>query len=485
MILLTGATGYVGGELLRALEGEGRSLRCLARRPESLRSRVGLGTEVIRGDLLRPETLGPALEGVRCAFYLVHSMDASAGFEELDRRAARGFAEAARTAGLARIVYLGGLGDASRGLSAHLRSRQEVGDLLRGSGATVVELRASIVIGCGSLSFEMIRALVERLPVMMTPRWVATPAQPIGIDDLLAYLIAAIDLPLEESRIFEIGGAQVLSYGDLMQAYAGRRGLRRWMIPVPILTPRLSSLWLGLVTPYYARVGRRLVGSLRNPTVVSDGSALRAFRVAPAGAGQAIDRALESEERLFATTPWSRLILRATRARGTGGVLFGTRIVDHRATDAPVPPADLFAAIERIGGRRGYYYGDVLWRLRGWIDRLVGGIGFGRGRRDPERLVVGDAVDFWRVEALEPGRRLRLAAEMKVPGRAWLEFEVEPREGGARLHQTAVFAPKGLLGILYWYSLYLLHGLVFRGTMAGLVREARSTRRRGGGSAAR
>jgi uncharacterized protein YbjT (DUF2867 family) len=294
MVLLTGATGYVGGRLLPLLESEGFLVRCLARKPERLRNLAFGTTEVVEGDLLQAESLRPAMTGIDAAFYLVHSMGSGTGFEEADRQAARNFAKAAEESGIRHIIYLGGLGESSEELSPHLRSRQEVGEILRSSGLPVTELRASIVLGAGSLSFEMIRALTERLPVMITPRWVDVQAQPIAIDDLLAYLLEALKTPDGSSRTYEIGGADRVSYGDLMREYAKQRGLRRWMIPVPVLTPRLSGLWLGLVTPLHAKVGRKLVESIRNPTVVQDDSALRHFQVEPVGFSEAIRRALEA-----------------------------------------------------------------------------------------------------------------------------------------------------------------------------------------------
>jgi uncharacterized protein YbjT (DUF2867 family) len=470
-VLLTGATGYVGGRLLRALEDRGHRVRCLARKPEHLASRIAPRTEVVAGDVVSGEGLTEALSGVEVAYYLVHSMGSPGGFEDEDRRAARNFGDAARAAGVRRIVYLGGLADESQELSPHLRSRLEVGSLLRDSGVPVIELRASIVIGSGSLSFEMIRALVEHLPVLVTPRWVAMPAQPIGIDDLLAYLLEALDTESTGSPIYEIGGADSMSYADLMREFARQRGLRRVMLPVPVLTPRLSSLWLGLVTPLYARVGRKLIDSIRHPTVVRNDAARRAFRVVPSDVRTAIARALENEDREFAETRWSDALSASREARlPFGGVRVGRRLVDSREVDLPVPPPRAFAAVRRIGGRTGWYAHDWLWQLRGFLDLLVGGAGMRRGRRDPDRAAVGDTIDCWRVSRFVRDRSLRLAAEMRLPGRAWLEFEVSPREGGSRLRQTAVFEPAGLMGLAYWYGIYPLHALVFRGMLQGIAR---------------
>ena len=470
-VLLTGATGYVGGRLRRLLEARGTELRCLSRTTAGLASRVAATTEVMGGDVLAPETLGPALAGVHTAYYLIHSMGSDEDFEERDRTAARNFAEAARKAGVRRIIYLGGLAHGDD-LSPHLRSRHEVGLVLRESGIPVLELRASVVLGSGSLSFEMIRALVERLPVMITPRWVEVEAQPIAIDDLLEYLLAALDLPLEESRIFEIGGAERVSYGDLMREYARQRGLRRWMIEVPVLTPRLSSLWLGLVTPLYARVGRKLVESIKHPSVVRDTAALEEFAVRPRGMPEAIAAALVNEERELAETNWFDAFSSGGEVRSWAGVRFNNRLVDSRECEVDVSPAEAFTPIRRIGGQTGWYAFDWLWRVRGFLDLLVGGVGVRRGRPDPDELHVGDALDFWRVEAYEPDHLLKLQAEMKLPGRAWLEFEVRPTAGGTTIRQTALFDPVGLLGLAYWYLIYPLHRLVFAGMLRNIARAA-------------
>jgi uncharacterized protein YbjT (DUF2867 family) len=470
-VLLTGGTGYVGGRLLTALAAAGCRVRCLARRPEALRHRAGPRVEVVAGDVQDPVSLAPALAGCEVAYYLVHSMGVGGGFEEADRRAAASFGQAARAAGVRRIIYLGGLGS-GQALSPHLASRQEVGRVLAASGVPTLEFRASIVIGSGSLSFEMIRALVERLPVMVVPRWVRTPTQPIAVEDLIAYLLAALDVDLPESRVFEIGGADVASYEGLMREYARQRGLRRLLLPVPVLSPTLSSLWLGLVTPVYARVGRKLIDSLRNPTIVTDDSARRTFAVRPRGYREAIARALVNEDREIAETRWSDALSAGGLPRGWAGVRFGSRLVDSRAIRVAAPPPVAFEAIARLGGATGWYAADVLWRLRGFLDLLVGGVGLRRGRRDPRHLVVGDAVDFWRVEAVEPGRLLRLAAEMRLPGRAWLVFEIEPDGAGSVIRQTALFDPVGLRGLAYWYALYPVHRVVFGGMLRGIARQA-------------
>lgn len=473
LILLTGGTGYIGGRLLSLLERRGSRLRCLARHPESLRGRVSAATEVVAGDVLDPESLPAAFEGVDTAYYLIHSMGSGRDFERDDRQAAANFAAAAKAAGVRRIIYLGGLGNPRHGLSDHLRSRQETGEVLRASGVQVIEFRASIIIGSGSLSFELIRSLVERLPLMVCPKWVATPAQPIAVEDVLEYLVAALDLADEKSRIFEIGGPDKVCYGDIMREYARQRGLFRAMIPVPVLTPYLSSLWLGLVTPVYARIGRKLVEGLRNPTVVEDPAALEAFPIRPRGLKDAIARAMLNEDREFAETRWADALSSGSHAPAWGGVRFGSRIVDSRTATVDVPAEAAFAPIQRIGGKNGWYCGNWLWQIRGLLDLLVGGVGLRRGRRDAVDLRVGDAVDFWRVESFEPDRLLRLRAEMKLPGRAWLEFEVSRQDGESVIRQTAIFDPVGLPGLVYWYGLYPVHRFVFSGMLKGIVRAAR------------
>lgn len=447
-ILLTGATGYVGGILLRELCARGDSVRCLVRRPEELDVGSLRGVEVVAGDVLDAKSVLAAMTGVKSAYYLVHSMGSSGAFEEQDREAARNFVNAASAAGVDRIVYLGGLGASGEKLSAHLRSRQEVGEILRSTDVRCIEFRASVVIGSGSLSFEMIRALVERLPVMIAPRWVSVASQPIAAADLIAYLAGALQTPCEKSQIYEIGGSDRVSYGGLMKEYARQRGLKRWVISIPLLTPRLSSLWLGLVTPLYYRVGRKLIDSICHETVVEDQSARAAFPIRPRGVREAIAEAIADGERSFLT--------------------------DSRTIHVGVGPEKAFEAIRRIGGATGWYYANWLWKLRGMLDSLAGGVGMRRGRRDPDSLQAGDTVDFWRVEAIEPGHKLRLAAEMKLPGRAWLEFEVTGDATGATIRQTATFDAKGVLGRAYWYSVFPLHEFVFGGMLRGIAERGQS-----------
>jgi uncharacterized protein YbjT (DUF2867 family) len=396
-------------------------------------------------------------------------MNSGGDFAEEDKRAALNFAEAARGAGVRRIVYLGGLGTGR--LSPHLRSRQEVGRILRQSGVPTIEFRASIIIGSGSTSFEMVRALVDRLPVMVTPRWVRIRAQPISVEDVVAYLLAARTLDVPESIVVEIGGADIVSYRGLMEEYARQRGLNRFMVPVPVLTPWLSSLWLGLVTPLYATTGRKLIDSIQHETVVRDPAPAKLFPVTPRGTREAVRRALQNEEREFAATRWNDSVSALNRRSSWGGVRFGSRLIDSQAVVLPAGPDVAFEPIRRIGGRTGWYYGNILWDLRGLLDIFAGGVGRRRGRRSPERLGVGDTVDFWRVEAYEEGRLLRLAAEMKLPGRAWLQFEVSPVDSGSRITQTSTFDPVGVPGLLYWYGLWPVHSFIFRGMLRGIARS--------------
>ncbi|MCA9133959.1 MAG: SDR family oxidoreductase [Planctomycetales bacterium] len=471
-ILLTGATGYIGGRLLPLLTAEGYPVRCLTRRRDALQSKVPPETEIIEGDVLELASLPAAMQGVHTAFYFVHSMGSTADFEAEDRLAAENFGRAAREAAVQRIIYLRGLGNRDPTLSKHLRSRQETGDILRRSEVPVIELRASIVIGSGSLSFEMVRSLTERLPCMICPKWVRVAAQPIAIEDMLSYLLESIELPGQDSKVFEIGGPDQVTYGQIMREYARQRGLRRLMIPVPLLTPFLSSLWLGLVTPLYARVGRKMIDSMKNATVVSSNLAETAFRVKPRGVSAAIARALLNEDREFAATRWSDALSAAGKPLAWGGVRFGSRLVDSRTAELAVPPAVAFAPIQRIGGQQGWYYANWAWHVRGLLDLLVGGVGVRRGRRHPHELHVGDALDFWRVEAFEADRLLRLRAEMKLPGRAWLEFEVSGEGRHSTIVQTAIFEPVGLLGLLYWYALYPPHQVMFAGMLRRLVQAA-------------
>ena len=469
LILLTGATGYVGGRLLKMLELRGFRIRCMARNPEILIPRAGQSTEVVEGNVLDLNSLKVALKGVSVAYYLVHSMGSEGSFEENDRKAAHNFGKIAKAAGVERIIYLGGLGNEEEDLSPHLSSRQEVGKILRQYSVPLLEFRASVVIGSGSLSFQLIRSLVERLPIMITPKWVQVSAQPIAIEDLIEYLEAALFVLDSGCRVYEIGGADQVSYADIMRIYGSCRNISVRMIPVPVLSPYISSLWLGLITPLYARIGRKLIESIVHPTVVRDESALKVFKIQPMGVEDAIRRAIDNEDKEFAETRWSDSLSSSGKMLSWFGVNFGSRLVDSRTVQLNIPPTLTFKPIQRIGGDTGWYAWNWLWQLRGFLDLLVGGVGMRRGRAHFEILRVGDTVDFWRVEEHDPNHFLRLAAEMKLPGRAWLEFEVTGDDFSSTIRQTAIFDPVGLLGLIYWYALYPLHQLVFAGMLRGIA----------------
>ncbi len=473
-ILLTGATGYVGGRLLEPLTRRGYRVRCLARRPEALGGRVSPMPEIIQGDVRDPGVLGAAMKGIDTALFLIHALGAGKGFEEQEYAGARAFGKAASEAGVRHIVYLGGLAHGAE-LSPHLESRIRVGRILAESGVPVTEFRASVILGSGSASFEMIRHLVNRLPLMVCPTWVMTTAQPIAIQDVLAYLLAAVKAGPNLARVYEIGGCDTVSYRELMLEVARQRGLKRVIIPVPVLSPGLSSRWLALVTPLYAEIGRKLIDGVRHPSVVRDHSALERFSIRPIGYRQAIANAFAMEEREFAETHWADAVALSSDASGAppwGGREVKSRLIDQRERYVAADPAAVFDVVERIGGSNGWYYANWLWDVRGLIDLIAGGPGMRRGRRDATRLRVGDVVDCWRVERLEKGRQVRLYAEMKLPGRAWLEFEVGPKGSGAMLRQAAIFQPKGLPGLAYWYGIYPLHRLVFAGMLRGIAHAA-------------
>lgn len=476
LILVAGATGYIGGRLVPRLLGLGYRVRCLVRDPARLQGRPWQHeVQIAAGDVLEAESLAAALQGVQAAYYLVHSLGGGADFHRRDVSAARNFSQAARGAGIERIIYLGGLAEAAPDLSEHLRSRQESGEALRAGGVPVTEFRAGVIVGSGSVSFEMIRYLTERVPVMICPRWVYTRTQPIGIRDVLEYLTAALAVPESRGRIIEIGGSEVVTYGEMMTTYAEVRGLRRWMLPVPVLTPRLSSYWVNLVTPIPSAIARPLIEGLRNENIVRDSSAKNLFpRIQPVSYRVATERALAALRNGDIETAWSDAL--STIRRDAAPVLLTTQegmILEHRQRAVSASPADVFTVFTGLGGRRGWLYMNWAWEVRGLLDRLVGGVGLRRGRRDPDKLRVGDALDFWRVEAVEPERLLRLRAEMRVPGRAWLQFQVKAEDPkSSLLSQTAVFAPKGLAGLLYWYALYPFHSLIFSGLLDRLARRA-------------
>jgi uncharacterized protein YbjT (DUF2867 family) len=474
-VLVTGATGYVGGRLVPRLLAAGHEVRVLVRDPTRLAGRDWAGqVEARRGDALDAASLAPALAGVEAAYYLVHSMDGLPDFAARDRQAAQCFGAAARQAGVGRIVYLGGLGDSRTVLSTHLASRQDTGLALGAAGVPVTELRAAVIVGSGSLSFEMVRYLTERLPVMLCPRWVMQRIQPIGIRDVLSYLVATLEVPDSAGRVIEIGGADALTYREMLLGYASLRGLRRWLLPVPVLTPELSSHWVHWMTPIPVGLARPLIEGLRSEVVVRDDLARRLFpAIQPLPYLEACRLALQRTTRGETETRWADALW--TSAGDERPVTFESEqgmLVERRRLIVPVSPEAAWRAFAGLGGERGWLYADWLWQVRGLMDRAVGGVGLRRGRRDPDDLRVGDTLDFWRVEAAEPPGLLRLRAEMRVPGLAWLEFEARPSGEGTLLVQTAYFEPRGLLGVLYWYSLYPVHKVLFSALITRLAARA-------------
>ena len=475
-ILVTGATGYIGGRLVPRLLQEGRHVRVLVRsRTRALSRSWSDQVEVVAGDALNPQTLSEALDGVDTAYYLIHSMSKGGDFHELDIQAARAFGEAAAKAGVNHIIYLGGLGVADANLSPHLRSRQWTGRALRAGGVSVTEFRAAIVVGTGSISFEMIRYLVERLPVMVCPRWVYSRVQPIAVDDLLEYLVAALVTPESRGLTIEIGGKDATTYRGMMLGYAEARGLRRLLIPVPVLTPRLSSYWVHWFTPIPASITVALVEGLRNDVVVTNDHAHSLFtNVQPKDYASAIGDVLEDLDEGRIDTSWSDTagpapdLNRPVRLESRHGM-----IIERRRRRVAASTKDVYRTFTGIGAERGWFFANWAWRLRGLMDRMLGGAGLRRGRRHPDDLRVGDALDFWRVEDLQPNRSVRLRAEMKLPGRAWLHYEVlEAADGSTHLEQTAAFIPRGLMGLVYWYGLYPVHSWIFRGLLKAIVGRA-------------
>ena len=475
-ILVTGVTGYIGGRLVPRLLEAGYRVRCLVRDQARLQGRRWQSAvEITSGDVLRADGLTSAFREARTVYYLVHSLAGGADFHQRDLTAAANVGAAARAAGVERIVYLGGLAEARAGLSEHLRSRQQTGAALRAAGVPVTEFRAGVIVGSGSVSFEIIRYLTERVPVMICPRWVYTRAQPIGIREVLEYLVAALAVPESAGRIIEIGGAEVVTYGEMMTIYARVRGLKRWMVPVPVLTPRLSSYWVDLVTPIPAVIARPLIEGLRNENVVHDPSARELFpQIQPVDYETSVVRALDRLKASDVETAWSDAL--STSHSDVPPLVLTTQegmIIERRQRMIPAPPKSVYKVFTGLGGNRGWFYMNWAWEIRGFFDRLFGGAGLRRGRRDADALRVGDALDFWRVEAVEIDHLLRLRAEMKVPGTAWLQFQAKPRDGEQSvLLQTAFFAPKGLWGWLYWYMLYPFHALIFSGLINQIARRA-------------
>lgn len=475
-VLVTGATGYIGGRLVPLLIEQGYQVRGFVRDASRIQGRPWEDeVEVVEGDVLHPSSLSPALKNIDAAYYLIHNMSEKRGYHRKEITAARNFAQAANAADVRRIIYLGGLGDPASDLAAHLQSRQDTGKELSRRGVPVTEFRAAIIVGSGSMSFEMIRYLTERLPIMICPRWVYQRVQPIAVDDVLSYLSQALNTPHSTGQVIEIGGRDVLPYADMMKVYAQERGLKRWLIPVPVLTPGLSSHWVHWMTPVSASLTRPLIEGLRNEIIVKKPGAKEIFpTIEPISYRQAVQRALTKLNAGEVETRWTDA-LQSSQGDGSPVILRNREglIIEQREVRVQASMEHVHKTYTSLGGERGWLYLDWIWQLRGIIDRLLGGSGLRRGRRDPHRLRVGDAVDFWRVEEIKNPSLLRLRAEMLLPGDAWLQFESEGiNDQETILKQTAYFAPKGLAGFLYWYLLYPAHSLGFSGLIRNIKKES-------------
>jgi uncharacterized protein YbjT (DUF2867 family) len=469
-VLVLGATGYIGGRLVPRLLARNHEVRCLVRSPRKITERQWDAVEVVQGDVLQPETFGTAFEGIDLVFYLIHSMSGKKDkFEHQDRIAAESVAREARKSGVQRIVYLGGLGEKSEKQSPHLKSRHEVGDILRTSQLPVTELRASVIIGPGSASFEMIHHLVNRLPIMICPRWVNVKTQPIGIDDVLRYLVETVGNEATTGKIIDIGSPETLTYREMMLAVARELKLKRWIIPVPILTPKLSSYWMNLITPIPVSLARNLIESLRYETVCENRLALDLFSFTPVSFREAVRRALKKTQAGDLETKWTA----ASAPILEPDIDPSHMLTEQQILEVPSPSENLYRVVTSLGGEKGWLFGNWLWRLRGFLDKQIGGVGLRRGRRHAAQIAIGEALDFWRVEDIEPGRRLLLRAEMKVPGRAWLEYNIQSAMNGhSLLTQTAKFYPRGLPGLLYWFFLYPIHRIMFRGLALAIAKRA-------------
>ena len=467
LVLVTGATGYVGGRLVSKLLKLNYKVRVLARNPNRLENKTWYkDVEIHKGDVLNRESLIGLFKNVDTAYYLIHSMSNFNNFEKTDIKAADIFSQIASDEKLKRIIYLGGLADSSSNLSKHLKSRHLTGDELRKSKTQIIEFRASVIVGSGSLSFEMIRNLTERIPVMICPRWVYTKTQPISIKNILDYLIASLSIEFKENQVFEIGGKDVLSYGDMIKQYALTRKLRRLLISIPVLTPKLSSYWVHWTTPLSANITRPLVEGLKNESIVKSFESDLYFKdIDILDYKESLILALDNLDTGNVETSWSDSLSSSNSEeysvdlKSKEGILIERRNIYIEST-----PQRIFSFILTLGGENGWLYGNFLWKIRGYIDLLFGGVGLRRGRRNPIALQQGDALDFWRVEKIVDKKLLRLKAEMKLPGNAWLQYEmISINDSKTELIQTAYFAPKGLGGLMYWYALYPIHQVIFSG----------------------
>lgn len=469
-ILIAGATGYIGRLLLEELRTQSYEIRCLARTPEKLDDIDDDHVEVVQGDVLKPETLRPAMKEVDCAYYLIHSMGSDGDFKKRDQRAARNFANTAEQEDVNRIIYLGGLVRDTRELSEHLKSRKEVGEILASTTVPVTEFRAAVIIGNGSASFQIMRDLVDKLPVMITPSWVNSECEPIAVEDVIHYLQASLKHPDTTGDIFEIGCGKIMTYGKMMQIVGEEMNRKFLMIPVPVLTPRLSSYWLNLMTSVPMSIAYPLVEGLRNDTYCTDRRINDILSHEPIPFREAVRQTLADEphgaaSRWYYPSPPEIRVLTPND--------YPDALRDRRSLPTTAGPEALFDVISRMGGETGYYYGDWLWEIRGFFDRLIGGPGLQRGRRDPEEIRAGDGIDFWEVEAVEENKYIRLRAQMKVPGVAWLEFDITPNQDGTvELQQIATFAVNSIWGYLYWLVLLPMHLLVFKNMARQIIERA-------------
>jgi uncharacterized protein YbjT (DUF2867 family) len=475
-ILVTGPTGYIGGRLIPRLLEAGYDVRVLARDPSRLGGRPWLGrVEVVQADALDPASLSAALEGVSTAYYLIHGRQAGKITAERDMIAARNFARAADQANIERIIYFGELVDPTARLSPYLRSRHETGYILRQGRVPVTEFRAGMIVGSGSALFEMVRYLAELQPVFICPSWFFSLAQPIAIRDVLSYLVSALETPKSVGKLIEIGGATQLTYADMLLGYSQERGFKRWLIPTPVYAPRLSAYWVHMVTPVSYQTVLPLIEGLHIESLVRDDLAKKLFpHIAPLDFQTAVRYALVKIENGEVETSWSdALVTSAGDVTPYQFKLEEGMFLEKRQTLTDLSVEAIFRSFTGIGGERGWMYMDWAWAIRGWVDKAVGGVGLRRGRRHPDDIRAGESLDFWRVESLTPGQCMRLRAEMKVPGKAWLEFQVTPQENGKNLFvQTAYFAPRGLFGYLYWYAMWPFHAFIFDGLLRRLVLRA-------------
>lgn len=472
-ILLTGTTGYIGGRLLPLLQEKGCKIRCMVRHPKLFSKPVNEHVELMQADALDKASLKKALSGIKTAYYFVQTLGRSEMIKEVDSTAAANFGQVASECGVKRIVYLGSLGP-SYSNSRHLLRRHAVGHILRTTAThvQVIEFRASMVVGSGSLSFEMIHHLSEKQFVMIAPKWAYTKSQPIAIADLLNYLVKALDVKISGNPIFEIGGKDRASYADMIKEYAHQRDLKCVLIPLPINIPRFSSFWLGFSTPLYSTVSKKLIESAICPSTIHDPLASSLFGVQPMGIKEALASAICYEGKNYPETRWIDAVSTSAVSKNFYEKNLGTKIITELSKTVLVSPKKAFTPIRKIGGKRGWYFLNWIWRLKGIMDWFVGGVGFRQGRKSPEGLKVGETVDFWRVEQYEPDRRLKLFCEMKIPGRSWLEFIVEPIDGGSRIILKSIFDPFGASGVLYWYLLYPFHKIMLSGMLRNISKAA-------------